>query len=679
MSLKPEYKIIADHLRSSCFLIADGVFPSNEGRGYVLRRIIRRSVRQIHKLGAKNLIMHQLVDSLIEQMGQQYPEIARGKNLISETLKNEEEKFRETLEKGLKILDEEINIILQKKSTNHKLSGEIAFKLYDTYGFPLDLTQTICEENNLTVDSETFENEMNLQRQRARKSWLGSGEISEDKLFYFLKENLGETEFLYHQTTKSTAKILAIYHNLQPLEKISANIHQNSANSFIILDKTPFYATSGGQKGDDGNLILATEMPNHQDKFDYKQLNNIADIYETKKYAGNLFIHYISDLKGELKVGDEVYALVNNRHRQLRAQNHSATHLLHKSLKQILGNSIAQKGSNVDVKQLTFDFNLNRAMTLDEIEEVEEMVNFYIRQNSPIDTKEMALDEARNIGAEALFGEKYEDKVRVVAMGPSIELCGGTHVYSTGNIGIFKIISENGIASGIRRITAKTGFYAWQHLKLQEQKLNMLLDSLKVKQQFDDVKIDDREFLSNKVGFNDISFFSNEDNSKIINQSQHNNINLALKKTAQIGEDLLQNLKDKDKEILQLKQQIWHNILANITTINLQNISFAQHVFKNVDSKDLREITLLAKTMAKFSQNNILAFFALKDDKVSLCLSVSNDLTAQFDAAKLITPMIEAIAGKGGGGKKDLAMGGGSDASKVNHAIDILKNFIAKT
>jgi alanyl-tRNA synthetase len=668
MSIKTEFKIIADHLRSSCFLIADGILPSNEGRGYVLRRIMRRSMRQIHKLGAKEPLMFKLVDILIKEMGASYPELSRAREVIIETLKGEEEKFRETLEKGLKILDDEI---LQNK--NAKFSGALAFKLYDTYGFPLDLTQDICKEKKLEVDVEEFEKEMEVQRERARKHWVGSGEISEDKLFFELKEKFGETEFLYHQTTKNKAKILGIYQNFCAVNEISANQKNSQDSIFIILDKTPFYATSGGQKGDDGNFILAKEITENS-IIDYQKINNCIDIFETKKFAGNLFVHFVADFKGNFKVGDEILALVNNRHRQMRAQNHSSTHLLHKALKQVLGNSISQKGSNVDVKQLTFDFNLNRAMTALEIEQVEELVNFYIRQNSMVDTKEMELEEARESGAEALFGEKYDSKVRVVKMGPSIELCGGTHVVNTGNIGVFKIISENGVASGVRRITAKSGFYALQHLKLQEQKLVALLDSLKVKQQFDEVKIDDNEFLSSKVGFNDNSFFADENSTSIISDSQRKSILEALDKTSKIGEDWQQTLKDKDKEIEKLKKQIWRNNLQSLTSENVGEIKIANYLFDETDAKDLREITNEVKSWHNFSQSQILAFFAKKDQKISLCLSLSPDLQNRFDASKLIIPMIAKLDGKGGGGKKDFAMGGGVKIDGVNDALMALRD-----
>jgi alanyl-tRNA synthetase len=673
MSIKTELKIIADHLRSSCFLIADGVSPSNEGRGYVLRRIMRRAMRQVNKLGGTEPIMYKLVDSLIDEMATQYPELSRARDTIIDILKNEEEKFQETLDKGLKILSEAISLIdLNDKSA--KLSGEIAFKLYDTFGFPLDLTQDICREKNLLINLEEFDREMELQKERARKNWSGSGEISEEKLFFDLKEKFGATNFLYHQTTKSPAKILAIFKNNHSLNSLNSIDKNSGDNIFIILDQTPFYATSGGQKGDDGNFVLASEILNENQTIDYNNIKNFVDISETKKFAGGLFAHYVADFKGSFAVGDKIFALVNNRHRQLRAQNHSATHLLHKALKEVLGSAISQKGSNVDVSQLTFDFNLNRAMTIDEIEQTEELVNFYIRQNSSVNSQEMDLQSAQNSGAVALFGEKYDNIVRVVAMGPSIELCGGTHVANTGNIGVFKIISENGVASGIRRITAKSGFFAIQHYKLQEQKLLALLDSLKIKQQFDDVKINEQDFLSNKTGFDEISFFSNENSSQIINDSQKQSLQFALEKTAKIGVNILQDFKEKEREIANLKKQIWQNIIKQISPIKLNDLHFLTHIFDKTSAKDLRDIVNEISSWEQYFQNHILLIFALDDNKINVAIKISNNLTTRFDASKLIIPIIEKLGGKGGGGKKDFAMGGGVDANKINVAIDILKN-----
>ena len=688
MKISAELKIIADHLRSSAFLIADGIQPSNEGRGYVLRRIMRRAMRQAHKLGIKEPLMFRLVDSLIAEMGNQYRELKTARDLIIEILRDEEEKFRETLEKGLKILDEEIAKIIANSNSNTqknlKLSGQIAFKLYDTFGFPLDLTQDICQEKNIEIATNEFESEMELQRIRARKNWVGSGEASEEKIFFDLKEKFGETITTYHSNTRIKAKILAIVENNQFLTEINSFKQDSTRNIFLVLDNTCFYATSGGQKGDDGNIIkLETQENNIKNnskndlKINYLQLENYLDIFETKKFAGNVFAHYISSCKGNFKVGDQVEALVNNRNRQLRSQNHSATHLLHKALKEVLGESVTQKGSQVDFKQLTFDFNLNRAMHNQEIDQVEELVNFYIRQNSIVETNEMNIDKARESGAQALFGEKYDEIVRVVKMGSSLELCGGTHVKNTGNIGIFKIISENGIASGIRRITAKSGFFALQYLKTQEQKFYALLESLKIKQQFDEVKNSDNEFLSSKIGFNDLAFFSDENTSAIISEDQRSSINKIIKQTSEIGENFIQQLKQKDKEIDKLKKQIWQENLKNLTSEKIGEINFVHYSFDNTEAKDLRDIITEVKSWERFSIKQIIAFFSIKDHKVSLCLTISNDLQLNLDASKLIIPMIDQLGGKGGGGKKDFAMGGGVNINGIQNAISILKQNLS--
>ena len=612
---KAEFKIIADHLRSSSFLIADGIMPSNEGRGYVLRRIMRRAMRQIHKLGAKQATMHKLVDALIKEMGGAYPELSRAREVIIETLKNEEEKFRETLEKGLKILEEEI-----LRNKNAKFSGVTAFKLYDTYGFPLDLTQDILKEKNLEVNIEEFNSEMESQRERARKNWVGSGEEKDDDLFFKLKEEFGETKFLGYETLNSKAKILAI------LEKPKA----------IILNQTPFYATSGGQKGDDGII---------------KGKNGETKISEVKKFAGNLFVHLIEEINCEFKISDEVEALVNKKTREARAKNHSATHLLHKALKEVLGNTISQKGSNVDDEYFTFDFNFNRAMNADEVAKVENLVNAQIKLNNSVETNLMSLEKARETGAEALFGEKYDSEVRVVKMGSSIELCGGTHAKNTGEIEILKIISEKGIAAGIRRIEAKTSDEAKKYLFEQEENLKNLVKDL----------IEKNNKKSQEIfALSGVNFITSKD---IENEKD-------LEKLAEI---LQQELKKKDKEIEKLKKQ---TLLSNLDNINIEEVGelkLVSHIFNDIDAKDLREITTDIKNKPQFKNLHVFALFATKDDKVSAIIALSNDLLEKFDSAKLITPVIETIGGKGGGGKKDLAMGGGVKKDSILQAVEVLK------
>ena len=615
-SKRPELKIIADHLRSSCFLIADGILPSNEGRGYVLRRIMRRAMRQIHKLGAKDVTMYKLVGSLITEMGAAYPELGRAESVIVETLKNEEKSFRETLDKGLKILEKEL-------STNNsaKFSGATAFKLYDTYGFPLDLTQDILKEKNIEVDVSEFESEMKIQRNRGKENWSGSGESKEDNIFFNLKEKFGETEFLGYNNLNSNAKILAV-------EEFGKD-----KQTIIILDKTPFYATSGGQKGDDGQIIMG---------------DTIAQISEAKKFAGSLFIHVAASIKGEFKVGDEVEAHVNPKTRQLRSINHSATHLMHKALKQFLGDSISQKGSNVEADYFTFDFNFNRAMSAEEIIKVEDLVNVWIADKSTVNTDLMDLEKARQTGAEALFGEKYEEKVRVVSMGESVELCGGTHVSNTSEIEIFKIISEKSVASGIRRIEARSSVGAKEYLLEQEEKLKNLISDLKGKitQKDQDIAaLKGIEYVASDIEENDQALL----------------------------EELL---KKKTKEVEQIKKQ---NLLSNLDNINVEkrgDVNFVYDSFNDIEAKDVREIVNALKAKKDFQDSSIFAIFGCNNGKVSVCVAISANLVDRFDSAHLVKLAVEAVGGKGGGGKKDLAMGGGNDKNGISHAIETLKNNI---
>ena len=628
--MKPELKIIADHLRSSSFLIADGILPSNEGRGYVLRRIMRRAMRQLHKLGAKEVSMYKLVDVLIAEMGDAYPELSRARSVIIETLRNEEEKFRETLGKGLKILEEEMGKITRLGGIGHVsfhdskqdrekavlkpvlFSGKVAFKLYDTYGFPLDLTQSIVEEKGFIVDKEEYNNEMEAQRERARKNWVGSGEEKEEKVFFDFKEQFGETKFLGYETLSSKAKVLAVL------------------DDAIILDQTPFYATSGGQKGDDGKIAG-------------------IEIFETKKFVGDLFVHFFAKQNCDLKAGDEVLAEVNQEGRAARGANHSATHLMHKALKQVLGDSISQKGSNVDAKYFTFDFNFNRAMTAQEIQEVETLVNAWIAEKSAVSTNLMDLEKARETGAEALFGEKYDAEVRVVKMGPSVELCGGTHVENTSEIEIFKIISEKSTASGIRRIEARTGNEVRIYLnELNEEKLKKIAE---IRQKIDKKNQEIFELTNSQPD----DSHKNEADSKTLEEI----------------------LKKKDKEIDRLKKEALLSNLDDLKAEKIGEVNLIAKLFDGSEAKDLREIVTSLKGKKDLEKSSIFALFGHKDGKVSICVAVSADLTDKFDSSSLIKPLVEAVGGKGGGGKKDLAMGGGNDKEAVPQAIKTLRDLLS--
>ncbi|NBV06386.1 MAG: alanine--tRNA ligase [Proteobacteria bacterium] len=625
MSTKPEFKIIADHLRSSSFLIADGILPSNEGRGYVLRRIMRRAMLQLHKLGARETSMYKLVDVLIKEMGTAFPELKRAREVIIETLKNEEERFRETLENGFEIIDKELAKQDLIWTGDYKFSGKTAFKLYDTYGFPLDLTQIILQAKGIKngVDVAEFDREMEAQRERARKNWSGSGETAEEKIFFDLKEKFGETKFLGYETLQAKAKILAIEEIFGGKQKI------------IILDQTPFYATSGGQKGDDGKIISG---------------GSEIEIFETKKFAGNLFVHLVAKISGNFVVGDEIIAEVNSKTRAARAANHSATHLMHKALKLVLGNSISQKGSNVDVESFTFDFNFNRAMSVEEIAKVENLVNGWIAKKSAVNTNLMDLEKARESGAEALFGEKYDTQVRVVSMGESIELCGGTHVKNTAEIEIFKIIAEKSVASGIRRIEAKTGEAVKKYLSEQEEKLKKFALELCEK-----IKAKNQEII-NLSGVKPDNSYTQESDSKILEEI----------------------LKKKDKEIEQLKKQKLFANLNNLKAEKIGDLTLVSHIFADAEAKDIRDIATDAKAKKEFQASTIFIFFGYKDEKVAVCIALSTDLVEKFDAAKLIAPVIEKIGGKGGGGKKDLAMGGGVDKEAIESAIEVLRQILTK-
>lgn len=619
----PEYKIIADHLRASSFLVADGVMPSNEGRGYVLRRIMRRAMRQLHKLGTKEVSFYKLVPGLIAEMGEAYPELKTAKALITETLKNEEEKFRSNLEVGLAILKEELG-----KNQNSKIfSGSVAFKLYDTYGFPLDLTQDILKDESIEVDLAEFDREMELQRKRAKASWVGSGEEKDNDIYFALKEKLGDTEFLGYTQIAADAKILVILKDGKEVNSISSSDEPKQIQ--IILDRTPFYATSGGQQGDDGTINGSSA--------------NSLRVSTVKKFAAGIIVHLISDIKGEFKISDKVQAVVNSLTRKSKAQNHSATHLLHKSLKEILGEQVTQKGSNVESKYLTFDFNFNRPVSESELIQIEDRVNFYITQNSKVKTELMSLVDANSSGALALFGEKYGDTVRVLSMGEteakknySVELCGGTHVSATGDIGIFKIISERGVASGIRRIEAKTGAGAFEHLRLQEFRLKALLGS---------------------TGIN----------------LTENDLTAAAAEASEKGESLIKKVREKDKEIERLKTQILESQLQEMKGEKIGNIELFIHQFSELDGKELTKITTSVKAK---KTSAALAFFSLTQGRIFLCLAFTSDLTKRFDAGKLIPKLAELIGGKGGGGKPDLAIASGVDQGGVKKIIEELRNIL---
>ncbi len=662
MTTKVEYKIIADHLRSSSFLIADGILPSNEGRGYVLRRIMRRAMLQLFKLGTQKPSMYKFVDALIQEMGQAYPSLIKAKDLIVETLKIEEEKFRSTLKNGLKIIEEEITTM--KASKNYVFDAKVAFKLHDTYGFPLDLTQIILDEKfdgqKATINQGDFDAQMKIQKDTARASWKGGGESSLDEDILKLQSKISETKFTGYENIEDQGEVLFINNNGSEAQEISED--DELKNCYIILDKTPFYATSGGQKGDDGT---------------FEAQNSRAHIKETKK-IGKLFIHQVKSISGSFKAGEKVVTKINEDNRNLRTYNHSATHLMHKALILILGNSIAQKGSNVEKDYFTFDFNLNRAMTTEEIVKAEELVNFYIDQGSESKTQIMDIETAMKSGAAALFGEKYDKEVRVVSMGEeingspySIELCGGTHVKNTSQIGYFKIISEKSVASGVRRIEARTNEGARKYILDKLEKLVILS-----KEKIGQIQKLQEEILTinSEEKFNQIELAVLNESIFTVKDIDSHKINEGIVVFEQQNRKYDSEVKLLTKKCDQLKQSQLLKQLDDLVIEKIGETNFLTHIFDNISAKDLTQIA--NKLKSQHQNSTITLLFAKSSDKVSALIQISQDLLANYDASALIKTIVGNIGAKGAGGKKDFAMTGGSNPGGINDAIETIKKLL---
>ena len=591
-------RVIADHIRSCAFLISDGVLPSNEGRGYVLRRIIRRAVRHGHMLGAKGIFFYKLVKPLIDVMGSAAVELAKNQKIVEDALKIEEEQFLKTLERGLFLLDQEL-----VKITDSVLPGDVAFKLYDTFGFPLDLTADVCREKNITIDEDGFNQCMEEQRKRARESSAFSVDYSN-----VIKLD-DKTEFLGYQATEASGKVIAIFQNGQKVESANAG-----EEAIIILDKTPFYGESGGQIGDKGLLTSA---------------NAEFTVLDSQKY-GKSIGHIGNLVKGSLKVGDLVTAAIDVELRERIRRNHSATHLLQAALQQILGNHVHQKGSLVNDSYLRFDFSHNQSITQEQIVEIENLVNQQIRCNLPVDVELMPIDEARNKGAMALFGEKYEDIVRVLTMGDfSIELCGGTHVDRTGDIGLFKIISESSIASGVRRIEATSGQNAMDFIHHEANLLNQIAQLVK------------------------------SDKSAVLVRV----------------EQLLEQTKLLEKNIEQLKAQKASQQSAQLINqcekINNKNLLIAK--LDNVEAKVLRTMIDDLKNQLK---TGVIILAAVNNDKINLAAGVTNDLINIVKAGELVSQLALKVGGKGGG-RPDFAQAGGMDLSALPEALSSVKKEIS--
>jgi alanyl-tRNA synthetase len=619
----PSHRIIADHLRASSFLIADGVLPSNEGRGYVLRRIMRRAMRHAHILGAKEPLLHRLVPALIGEMGLAYHELERGQSLIQETLKLEETRFRETLERGLKLLDEEARH-LKRGDT---LPGDVAFKLYDTYGFPYDLTEDALKARGIGVDAKGFAAAMERQRAEARKSWAGSGEAATDKLWFELKEELGATEFLGYETEQASGEIVALVKDGERVKTL-----EGGDRGVVLVNQTPFYGESGGQIGDRGWLM--------------KDKDTVFAVEDTHKKLHGLFLHVGVVEKGALHVGDSVELEVDHARRTATRAHHSATHLLHEALRQVLGPHVAQKGSLVEPGRLRFDFSHQKPMSHTEIRAVEDLVNSMILQNEVVETHLMTPDAAITQGALALFGEKYGDEVRVVSMGVSdksakashaysIELCGGTHVRRTGDIGLLKIVSESAVASGVRRIEALTGEAARNYLAAQDERVREAAELLKVSPD---------EMITRLAAIID-------ERRKLERQLAYAKRELALGGGGAGGDGAEPGVRDLGK------------------------VKLLARTVHGVAPKDLRGLVDEAK---KQLGSGIVAVVGVSEEgKAGLVVGVTPDLTGTYDAVELARIGAEALGGKGGGGRPDLAQAGGPDGARADQALDAIAAKVA--
>ncbi|MGR3482622.1 alanine--tRNA ligase [Salipiger marinus] len=612
---KTHHRVIADHLRSTSFLIADGVMPSNDGRGYVLRRIMRRAMRHAHMLGAKDPVMHQLVPSLVRQMGAAYPELVRAQPLIEETLRLEETRFKQTLDRGLKLLDDELSTLPEAA----RLPGEAAFKLYDTYGFPLDLTQDALRERGREVDTDGFDSAMAEQKAKARAAWSGTGESADLAIWFDLAETHGGTDFLGYDTETAEGQMLALVRDGAVVDTLTAG-----ETGWIVLNQTPFYGESGGQVGDTGWL---RRLDDEDDQ---------AEVTDTQKMAGGrITAHQVTVRSGTFRRSEAVALEVDHARRARIRANHSATHLLHEALRRALGAHVAQRGSLNAPDRLRFDFSHSKALTAAEITQVESEVNAFIRQNSAVTTRIMTPDDARAIGAQALFGEKYGDEVRVVSMGRltgsgkgsdgatySLELCGGTHVTQTGEIGTFALTSESASASGVRRIEALTGEAAMALLRSRDAALAEI------------------EALVKVTGPDTVARVST----------------------------LLDDRRRLENEIAQLRRDLAMSggAQGGAETRDVAGIAFLPQVISGVQGKDLPP--LIDEMKARLGSGVVL-LIADTGGKAAVAAGVTADLTDRISAVDLVKAAVEALGGKGGGGRPDLAQGGAKDTENAEAAI----------
>ncbi|HEX2725927.1 MAG TPA: alanine--tRNA ligase, partial [Beijerinckiaceae bacterium] len=615
---KASHRVIADHLRASAFLVADGVLPSNEGRGYVLRRIMRRAMRHAELLGAREPVMYRLVPALVREMGQPYPELVRAEPLITETLKLEESRFRKTLERGLSILDQESRDL----SAGQKLSGDVAFTLYDTYGFPLDLTQDALKSRGVAVDTDAFNAAMERQREKARAAWSGSGEAATEAIWFGLRERVGASEFLGYDTESAEGVVLALLNDGQETPALRAG-----ESGLLVLNQTPFYGESGGQIGDTG----AIGAPGLR-----------VRVTETHKKLGDLIVHHVTVESGTLEVGQSVELAVDHERRAAIRANHSATHLLHEALRQVLGDHVAQKGSLVAPDRLRFDFSHPKPIDDAELEAVEDMANRVLLQNEPVVTKLMAVDEAIESGARALFGEKYGDEVRVVSMGRpnggaqankafSVELCGGTHVQRTGDIGLITVVSEGAVAAGVRRLEAMTGEAARRHLREESRRLHDIAGLLKTPAE------EAPERLSALV----------EDRRRLERELTDARRKLAMGGGGSGGEPV-------------------------------REIGGVKVMTRAVSGVEMRDLKSLADEGKKRLGSGVVAIVGVAEDgKAGIVVGITEDLTQRFDAVSLVRAGAEKLGGKGGGGRRDMAQAGGPDGSQAEAALAAVEAALA--
>ena len=618
------HRVIADHLRASSFLIAEGVLPSNEGRGYVLRRIMRRGMRHAHTLGSKKPIFYKLFDVLLNEMSHSYPELKRGKDLIIETLKNEEEKFSSLLDRGMKILNQ--NLV---KVKNNTLPGEIAFKLYDTYGFPLDLTADILKNKKIKIDTNAFDKEMEKSKEIARASWKGSGDKSVEEKWFKAREELIPTEFLGYEFNKAEGVILKISKDDKFVESAKTGDEIE-----VITNQTPFYGESGGQVGDKG-VIYSSDCK--------------INIKDTQKKMGDLYIHIGKVEKGSIKIGQSVNLEIDINKRNNSRANHSATHLLHESLRRTLGKHVTQKGSLVSPDRLRFDFSHNKPIEKEEMTKINNVVNEIVQRASDVQTRIMTPKEAVSMGALALFGEKYGEEVRVVFIGKenngffSTELCGGTHVTNTKEVGKFKVISQSSIASGIRRVEAL------RDKQLQDYEKSFKLDkSLKektIKDQIDKIK---KELLTYKIKPDYKENLEFSENLKNLSK--------------QLEKIKIQNvINDKSKNIIKDKK--------------MGTFTLRQQVLTDFPPKELRSIIDQGK---KDIKQGIVVGISTFEGKVGVAVGVTEELTTKYDSVMLVKTVSEVLGGKGGGGRKDFAQAGGSNKDSIEKAFKTLIQKLVK-